>query len=84
MSLLTATTTISLVLVVIFILYTVKKRCLTLRKTSTQNYDVPEVITIGSIYETIQRQKTLEELETNPATEYMEIAAISSEYINLN
>lgn len=54
---------------------------LNLRKTPTQNYDVPEAITIGSRYETLQRKKTSG--ETIPATEYMEISAFSSEYINL-
>lgn len=53
-----------------------------LRKTPTQNYDVSEAITIGSRYETLQRKKSSD--ETNPATEYMEISAVSSEYINLN
>lgn len=54
---------------------------LNLRKTPTQNYNVPEAITIASRYGTLQRKKTSD--ETNPATEYMEISAVSSEYINL-
>lgn len=65
-------------------LYIVKKKCLNLnlRKTPTQNYDVPEAITIGSRYETLHRKQTPD--ETNPATEYMDISAVSTEYINLN
>lgn len=59
-------------------------KCLNLRRAPTQNYDGPEVIAIGSKYETLQIKKTSEEQETNPATEYMEISAISSEYISLN
>lgn len=42
------------------------------------------MITIDSKYETLQRKKTSDEVENNSAAEYMEIEAISSEYINLN
>lgn len=83
-SVLTATTTISLALVVAFMLYMIKKKCLNSRQTPTRNYDMPEVVTIDSKYDTLQRKKQSDEVEHNPAVEYMEIAAISSEYINLN
>lgn len=83
-SVLTATTTSSLVLVVAFILYMVKKKCVYSRKTPTRNYDIPEVVTMDSKYKTLQRKKPSDEVKKNPAVEYMEIAAFSSEYINLN
>lgn len=83
-SVLTATTTISLVLVVTFILYMVIKKCLKSRQALIRNYDTPEVVTMDGKYETLQRKKQSDEVENNPAVTYMEIAAISSEYINLN
>lgn len=45
---------------------------------------MPEVVTIDSKYDTLQRKKQSDKVEHNLAVEYMEIAAISSEYINLN
>lgn len=45
---------------------------------------MPEVVTMDSKYETLQRKKPSDEVEKNAAVEYMEIAAISSEYTNLN
>lgn len=45
---------------------------------------MPEVVTIDSKYETPQRKKPSDEVENNRAVEYMKIADISSEYINLN
>lgn len=45
---------------------------------------MPEVVTIDSKYETLQRKKQSDEVEHNPAVDYMEIAAMSSEYINSN
>lgn len=83
-SILTATTSISLVLSVTFILYMVIKKCLKSRQAPIRNYDMPEVVTMGGKYETLQRKKPSDEVENNPAVAYMEIAAISSEYINLN
>lgn len=84
MSVLTATTTISLVVIVVLISYILKKKYPYSRQPPTQNYDVPEVITISSKYETLQRKKPSEELENNQATEYMEIASLSPQYTNLN
>lgn len=84
MSVLAATTAISLVVIVVFTLYILKKKCLYAKQTPTRNHDVQEGITIGSKYETLQRKKPSDEVENNPATEYMEIASISSEYINMN
>lgn len=83
-SILTATTSISLVLSVTFILYMVIKKCLKSRQAPIRNYDMPEVVTMGGKYETLQRKKPSDEVENNPAVAYMGIAAISSEYINLN
>lgn len=62
----------------------VKKKCVYSRQTPTRNYDMPEVVTMDSKYETLQRKKPSDEVEKNAAVEYMEIAAISSEYTNLN
>lgn len=45
---------------------------------------MPEVVTRDGKYETLQRKKQSDEVGNNPAVIYMEIAAISSEYINLN
>lgn len=84
MSVLTATTTISLVVIVVLISYILKKKCPYLRQTPTRNNDGPEVINIDSKYETLQRKKPSEELKHSPATEYMEIASISSDHTNLN
>lgn len=83
-SVLTATTTISLVLVVTFILYMVIKKCLKSRQAPIRNYDMSEVVTMDGKYETLQRKKQSDEVENNPAVDYLEIAVISSEYINLN
>lgn len=55
-----------------------------LRQTPTRSNDGPEVITIGSKYETLQRKKPSDDFENNSATEYMEIASMSPEYTNLN
>lgn len=84
MSVLTATTTILLVLVVTFILYMIIKKFLKSRQALIRNYDMPEVVTMDGNYETLQRKKQSDEVGNNPAVNYMEIAAISSEYINLN
>lgn len=84
MSVLIATTTISLVVIVVLISYILRKNSPYSRQTATRNHDVPEVITIGSKYETLQRKKPSDELENNPATEYMEITSFSPEYTNLN
>lgn len=84
MSVLTATTTISLVVIVVLISYILKKKCRYSRQASTRNHDGPEVITIGSKYETLQRKKPSDDFENNSVTEYMEIASISPEYTNLN
>lgn len=83
-SVLAATTTISLVVIVVLIAYILRKKYPYSRQTPTRNHDVPEVITIGSKYETLQRKKPSDELENNPATEYMEITSFSPEYTNLN
>lgn len=64
-------------------------------KTSKQNNDVSEVINVDSRYESLQRKKATGEVETHTtgeymeidgvkATEYMDIAAFSSDYIDLN
>lgn len=45
---------------------------------------MPEVVTMDGKYETLQRKKQSDEVENNPAVDYLEIAVISSEYINLN
>lgn len=84
MSVLTATTTISLVVIVVLISYILNKKCPYLRQTPTRNHDVQEVIPIGSKYETLQIKKPSDEFENSSATAYMEIASMSPEYTNLN
>lgn len=69
-SVLTATTTISLVLVVTFILYMVIKKCLKSRQALIRNYDMPEVVTMDGKYETLQRKKQSGEVGNNPAKLY--------------
>lgn len=83
MSVLAATTTISLMVIVVLISYILKKNCPYLRQTPTRNNDEREVITTGSKYETLQRKKPSDDFKNNSATEYMEIASISPEYTNL-
>lgn len=77
-SLLTATTTISLVGVVVFTLYTLKLNCILSRKTSALDYDDSNVKTIDGKYETLQRNNALDTVGSDTATEYMEISAITS------
>lgn len=55
-----------------------------LRQTPTRSNNGPEVITIGSKYETLQRKKPSDDFENNSTTEYMEITSMSPEYTNLN
>lgn len=65
------------------------------RQTAERNNDVSEVITVDSKYETLQRKKVTGEVDTHTpleymeidrvkATEYMEISAVTSDYIDLN
>lgn len=45
---------------------------------------MPKVVTMDSKYETLQSKKPSDEVKQNPEVQYMEIAAISPEYINLS
>lgn len=74
-SLLTATTTISLVGVVVFTLYTLKLNCILSRKKSALDYNVK---TSDGKYETLQRSNASDTVGIDTATEYMEISAITS------
>lgn len=53
------------------------------RQTLARDYDVLEVKPIDSKYETLQRKKEADVVETDTAADYMEITAITS-YIHLN
>lgn len=77
-SLLTATTTISLVGVVVFTLYTLKLNCILSRKKISTGYNVSNVKTSDGKYETLQRSNASDTVGIDTATEYMEISAITS------
>eukprot|EP00105_Crassostrea_gigas_P039452 XP_019923600.1 PREDICTED: multiple epidermal growth factor-like domains protein 11 [Crassostrea gigas] len=83
-SFLIATTSILFVLVVVFTFFTLKRKCMSSRKSSTLDYDVSDVKTIDRKYETLQRKtKTVaDKAGTDTTAEYMEISAITSD-INL-
>lgn len=80
-SFLIATTSILSVLVVVFTLLTLKRKCVSSRKTSTLDYDVPDVN--DRKYETLQRKTVADDAGTDTPAEYMEITAITSD-IDLN
>lgn len=82
MSVLITATGILSVLVVVLTLYIVKKKCLPYRQTPTRHDSLSEVK--QSKYEVLQQRKAGDGVDRNTAAEYMEISAISSEYINLN
>lgn len=97
-SVIIATTIVLTVLVVACTLYTLKRKYMSSRQTSERNNDVSEVITVKSKYELLQKNKATGEVEIHPmgeymeidgvkvdkAAEYMEIAANTSDYINLS
>lgn len=96
-SFLIATTVLLSVLVVAYSLYKLKRKYMSSRQTPERHYDVSEVITVDSKYETLQRKKVTGEVDTHTpgeymeidrvkATEYMymEISAITSDDIDLN
>lgn len=73
-SLFIAATTVLLILVVVFTLNTLKRKCMYSRQTLARDYDVSEVKPTESKYDTLQRKK---EIGTDTAAEYMEIAVIT-------
>lgn len=80
-SFLIATTSILLVLVLVFTFFTLKRKCMSSRKTSTLDYDVPDVN--DRKYETLQIKTVVDDTGTYTPEEYMEISAITSD-IDLN
>lgn len=80
-SFLIATTSVLLVLVLVFTFFTLKRKCMSSRKTSTLDYDVPDVN--DRIYETLQIKTVVDDAGTDTPVEYMEISAITSD-IDLN
>lgn len=80
-SFLIATTSILLVLVLVFTFFTLKRKCMSSRKTSTLDYDVPDVN--DRKYETLQIKTVVDDAGTDTPVEYMEISAITSD-IDLN
>ncbi|XP_052696249.1 uncharacterized protein LOC128174859 [Crassostrea angulata] len=78
-SFLIATTSILFVLVVVLTFFTLKRKCMSLRKTSKLDYDVSDVKTIDRKYETLQRKTVAENAGTDTTAEYMEISAITSD-----
>lgn len=80
-SFLIATTSILLVLVLVFTFFTLKRKCMSSRKTSTLDYDVPDVN--DRKYETLQIKTVVDDTGTYTPVEYMEISAITSD-IDLN
>lgn len=94
-SFLIATTVLLSALVVAYSLYKLKRKYMSSRQTAERNNDVSEVIPVDSKYETLQRKKVTGEVDTHTpleymeidrvkATEYMEISAVTSDYIDLN
>lgn len=82
-TLLIATTTILLFIVVVFTIFTLKRKWLSSRKTSNPNYDVFNSDSIDRKYETLQRN-TADTVGIDTTAEYIEIPAITSDYINYN
>lgn len=80
-SFLIATTSVLLVLVLVFTFFTLKRKCMSSRKTSTLDYDVPDVN--DRKYETLQIKTVVDDAGTDTPVEYMEISAITSD-IDLN
>lgn len=80
-SFLIATTSVLLVLVLVFTFFTLKRKCMSSRKTSTLDYDVPDVN--DRRYETLQIKTVVDDAGTDTPAEYMEISAITSD-IDLN
>lgn len=80
-SFLIATTSVLLVLVLVFTFFTLKRKCMSSRKTSTLDYDVPDVN--DRKYETLQIKTVVDDTGTYTPVEYMEISAITSD-IDLN
>lgn len=80
-SFLIATTSVLLVLVLVFTFFTFKRKCMSSRKTSTLDYDVPDVN--DRRYETLQIKTVVDDAGTDTPVEYMEISAITSD-IDLN
>lgn len=80
-SFLIATTSVLLVLVLVFTFFTLKLKCMSSRKTSTLDYDVPVVN--DRRYETLQIKTVVDDAGTDTPAEYMEISAITSD-IDLN
>lgn len=80
-SFLIATTSVLLVLVLVFTFFTLKRKCMSSRKTSTLDYDVPDVN--DRRYETLQIKTVVDDAGTDTPVEYMEISAITSD-IDLN
>lgn len=80
-SFLIATTSVLLVLVLVFTFFTLKRKCMSSRKTSTLDYDVPDVN--DRRYETLQIKTVVDDAGTDTPAEYMEILAITSD-IDLN
>lgn len=80
-SFLIATTSVLLVLVLVFTFFTLKRKCMSSRKTSTLDYDVPDVN--DRRYETLQIKTLVDDAGTDTPAEYMEISAITSD-IDLN
>lgn len=94
-SFLIATTVLLSALVVAYSLYKLKRKYMSSRQTAERHYYVSERITVDSKYETLQREKVTGEVDIHApgeymeidrvnATEYMDISAITSEYIDLN
>lgn len=80
-SFLIATTSVLLVLVLVFTFFTLKRKCMSSRKTSTLDYDVPDVN--DRRYETLQIKTVVDDAGADTPVEYMEISAITSD-IDLN
>lgn len=73
-SLFITATTVLLILVVVFTLYSLKRKFMSSRQTLARDYDVLKVKPTESKYDTLQRKK---EVGTDTAAEYMEIAVIT-------
>ncbi|XP_052696254.1 multiple epidermal growth factor-like domains protein 6 [Crassostrea angulata] len=73
-SLFIAATTVLLILVVVFTLYTLKRKCMSSRQALARDYDASEVKPTDSKYDTLQEA---DRVGTDTAAEYMEITVIT-------